>query len=74
MIVEIDSEQTSLVVSKELRALYDDLKSDIDEYLSEADLPQGMTQEQLQQALLFFIEYFTSPIEFDLWYRKDVQK
>ena len=74
MLVKIEPDQISNVVSQELRTLYDDMKSGMDEYLNEADLPQGMTHDQLQQALLYFIEYFTAPAEFDQWYRKDAQK
>lgn len=74
MLVKIEPDQISNVVSQELRTLYDDMKSSMDEYLNEAYLPEGMTEDQLQRALLFFIEYFTPPTEFDQWYRKDAQK
>lgn len=64
MLVKIEQDQVSSVVSRELQYLYDHAKKHKD-FVVDAEF--DMTQEELLKALTSIIEYYTIPSEFDIW-------
>lgn len=68
MLVKIEPDQISSVVSRELQQLYADVK-DHKDFVVDAEF--NMTQEELLKALTSLIEYYTIPSEFDIWKEHD---
>lgn len=64
MLVKIEQDQISSVVSRELQQLYAEVKEHKD---FAVDAGFDMTQEELLKALTSLIEYYTIPSEFDIW-------
>lgn len=68
MLVKIEPDQISNVVSKELQQLYADIKEDRD-FVVNAGF--DLSQQELMRALTSLIEYYTIPSEFDIWKEHD---
>jgi hypothetical protein len=68
MLVRIEPDQISNVVSKELQQLYADVK-DYKDFVVDAGL--DTTQQELMRVLTSLIEYYTIPSEFDIWKEHD---
>jgi hypothetical protein len=64
MLVRIEPDQISNVVTEELQHLYADIKEDKD-FVVNAGF--DLSQQELMRALTTLIEYYTPPSEFDIW-------
>jgi hypothetical protein len=62
MLVRIEPDQISNVVSKELQQLYADIKDD-----ENFEFTAYAARAEILNALTFIIEYYTVPSEFDIW-------
>ena len=62
MLVKIDVEEISKIVSRELRDFYFEVDKDPD-----FEFSVGSTREEILKALTSIIEYYTPPSEFDAW-------
>lgn len=70
MLVKIEPDQISNVVSRELQQLYADVKKDKD-FVVNAGF--DLSQQELMRVLTSLIEYYTIPSEFDIWKKHDAQ-
>lgn len=68
MLVRIEPDQISNVVTRELQQLYADIKEDKD-FVVNAGF--DLSQQELMRALTSIIEYYTIPSEFDIWKKHD---
>lgn len=68
MLVKIEPDEISSVVSRELQQLYEYVKEDKD-FVVDAGL--DTTQKELMRVLTTLIEYYTIPSEFDVWKEHD---
>lgn len=68
MLVKIEPDEISSVVSRELQQLYEYVKEDKD-FVVDAGL--DTTQKELMRVLTTLIEYYTIPSEFDVWKEYD---
>ncbi len=68
MLIKIEPDQISNVVSRELQQLYADIKKDKD-FVVNAEF--DLSQQELMRALTTIIEYYTIPSEFDIWKKYD---
>lgn len=68
MLVKIEPDQISNVVSRELQQLYADVKEDKD-FVVNAGF--DLSQQELMRLLTALIEYYTIPSEFDIWKEHD---
>ena len=66
MLVKIDIEEVTRIVSDELQRFYHDVKSDED-----FEFTAGTSREDILKSLIDIIEYYTSPSEFDAWMKHD---
>ena len=70
MLVKIEPDQISNVVTRELQNLYADIKEDKD-FVVNAGF--DLSQQELMRVLTSLIEYYTIPSEFDIWKKHDAQ-
>lgn len=68
MLVRIEPDQISSIVSQELQQLYAEVK-DYKDFVVDAGL--DTTQTELMRVLTTLIEYYTIPSEFDVWKEHD---
>jgi hypothetical protein len=68
MLVKIEPDQISNVVTRELQNLYADIKEDKD-FVVNAGF--DLSQQELMRVLTSLIEYYTIPSEFDIWKKHD---
>ena len=68
MMVRIEPDQISKVVSLELQDLYADVK---ERETFVVDVEFDITRQELMKALTSLIQYYTTPSEFDSWKEHD---
>lgn len=68
MLVKIEQDQISSVVSRELQQLYAEVKEHKD---FAVDAGFDATKEELMRVLTSLIEYYTIPSVFDIWKERD---
>lgn len=64
MLVKLEPEQISRVVSQSLREFYQEIKIDPD---FDVNVGLGVSREEILRALISIIDYYTIPTEYDTW-------